>query len=91
MGERFGRSDGLIHRIQTTHGGRLAESEARKELDLWVTDAARRAERLSWLAMERITTSTFTPKARELARSTRVRLIDGKELAEWLEEMREQE
>jgi len=38
-----------------------------------------------------ITTSTFTSKARELARSTRVRLIDGKELAEWLEGLREQE
>jgi restriction endonuclease Mrr len=38
-----------------------------------------------------ITTSTFTPKARELARSTRVRLINGKELAEWLEGLREQE
>ena len=38
-----------------------------------------------------ITTSTFTPKARELARSTRLRLINGKELAEWLEGLREQE
>jgi restriction system protein len=32
-----------------------------------------------------ITTSTFTKSARELARSTSVRLIDGKELADWLE------
>jgi hypothetical protein len=38
-----------------------------------------------------ITTSTFTKSARELARSTRVRLIDGKELANWLEGLREQE
>jgi restriction endonuclease Mrr len=36
-----------------------------------------------------ITTSTFTPKARDLARSTHVRLIDGKELAERLEGLRE--
>lgn len=41
--------------------------------------------------MEFITTSTFTKSARELAKSTRVKLIDGKELAEWLEGMREQE
>lgn len=32
-----------------------------------------------------ITTSTFTKAARELARSTGVRLIDGKELGDWLE------
>jgi HJR/Mrr/RecB family endonuclease len=38
-----------------------------------------------------ITTSTFTRSARELARSTRVRLIDGKELGDWLEGLREQE
>ncbi len=38
-----------------------------------------------------ITTSTFTKSARELARSTRVRLIDGKELGEWLEGLREEE
>lgn len=37
-----------------------------------------------------ITTSTFTKPARELAKSTRVRLIDGKELAEWLEGLSEQ-
>ncbi len=37
-----------------------------------------------------ITTSTFTKSARELARSTSVRLIDGKELAQWLEDLREQ-
>ena len=37
-----------------------------------------------------ITTSTFTKSARELARSTRVRLIDGKELGDWLEGLREQ-
>jgi restriction system protein len=36
-----------------------------------------------------ITTSTFTKSARELARSTSVRLIDGKELSEWLEALRE--
>ena len=38
-----------------------------------------------------ITTSTFTRSARDLARSTRVRLIDGKELGEWLEGLRERE
>ena len=38
-----------------------------------------------------ITTSTFTKSARELARSTSVRLIDGKELASWLEGLREEE
>jgi Restriction endonuclease len=38
-----------------------------------------------------ITTSTFTKSARELARSTKVRLIDGKELADWLEGLRERE
>ena len=37
-----------------------------------------------------ITTSTFTKGARELARSTSVRLIDGKELADWLEGLREE-
>lgn len=37
-----------------------------------------------------ITTSTFTKSARELARSTSVRLIDGKELADWLEGLREE-
>jgi restriction endonuclease Mrr len=37
-----------------------------------------------------ITTSTFTRSARELARSTSVRLIDGKELADWLEGLREE-
>ena len=36
-----------------------------------------------------ITTSTFTKSARELARSTSVRLIDGKELDDWLEGLRE--
>jgi HJR/Mrr/RecB family endonuclease len=38
-----------------------------------------------------ITTSTFTRAAKELAKTTRVRLIDGKELGEWLEGLREQE
>ena len=42
----------LIHRIQTTHGGKLAKSEAREKLGPWATDAARRAERLSWLAIK---------------------------------------
>ena len=42
----------LIHRLQTAHGGRLAESEAREKLGPWVTDAAKRAERLSWLAIK---------------------------------------
>ncbi len=37
-----------------------------------------------------INTSTFTVSARELARSTRVRLIDGKELADWLAGLREE-
>lgn len=39
----------LIYRIQTDHGGKLAESEARENLGAWVADAAERAERLSWL------------------------------------------
>jgi restriction system protein len=34
----------------------------------------------AWL----ITTSSFTPKAREMAERTRVRLIDGKELTDWI-------
>jgi restriction endonuclease Mrr len=38
-----------------------------------------------------ITTSPFTRSASALARSTRVRLIDGKELGDWLEGLREQE
>lgn len=38
-----------------------------------------------------ITTSSFTPKAKEMARSTGVRLIDGKELAAWLEALSEEE
>ena len=37
-----------------------------------------------------ITTSTFTKSARELARSTNVRLIDRDELADWLEGLREE-
>jgi hypothetical protein len=39
----------LIYRIQTDHSGRLPESQARDQLGAWVADAARRAERLSWL------------------------------------------
>jgi hypothetical protein len=39
----------LIFRIQTDHGGRLPESEAREKLGAWVAGAAERAERLSWL------------------------------------------
>jgi hypothetical protein len=42
----------LIYRIQTDHGGRLPESEAREQFTPWVTDAAKRAERLSWLAIK---------------------------------------
>jgi restriction endonuclease Mrr len=38
-----------------------------------------------------ITTSTFTKSARELARSTSVRLIDRDEFADWLEGLREEE
>jgi hypothetical protein len=38
-----------------------------------------------------ITTSTFTKAARELARSTRVRLIDKDELTDWLDGLREKE
>jgi restriction endonuclease Mrr len=38
-----------------------------------------------------ITTSTFTKSARELARSTSVRLIDRDELVDWLEGLREEE
>ena len=37
-----------------------------------------------------IITSTFTKSARELARSTNVRLIDRDELADWLEGLREE-
>ncbi len=39
----------LLYRIQTDYEGRLPENEAREQLGAWVTDAARRAERLSWL------------------------------------------
>ena len=38
-----------------------------------------------------ITNSTFTKSARELARSTSVRLIDRDELTDWLEGLREEE
>jgi restriction system protein len=38
-----------------------------------------------------ITTSTFTKSARELARSTSVRLIDRDESTDWLEGLREEE
>lgn len=38
-----------------------------------------------------ITTSTFTKSARELARSTSVRLIDRDELTDWLDGLREEE
>ena len=37
-----------------------------------------------------VTTSSFTKSARELARSTSVRLIDRDELADWLEGLREE-
>jgi len=37
-----------------------------------------------------ITTSTFTKSARQLAKSNRVRLIDGKELEDWLSDLREE-
>src|SRR5215211_1665650 len=37
-----------------------------------------------------ITTSTFTKSARQLAKSNRVRLIDGRELEEWLSDLREE-
>jgi restriction system protein len=37
-----------------------------------------------------VTTGSFTPKAKEMARSTGVRLIDGNELAEWLEGLGEE-
>ena len=39
----------LIYRIQTAHRGRIAESEAREEFGPWVTHAAERAGKLSWL------------------------------------------
>ncbi len=42
----------LIYRLRVAHGGRLAESEACEKLGTWVTDAAERAERLSWLAIK---------------------------------------
>jgi HJR/Mrr/RecB family endonuclease len=38
-----------------------------------------------------ITTSTFTKSAWELAKSTSVRLIDGKELADWPDGLKEEE
>jgi restriction endonuclease Mrr len=37
-----------------------------------------------------ITTSTFTKKARELAKSTGIRLIDRNELEDWLSDLREE-
>jgi restriction system protein len=37
-----------------------------------------------------ITTSSFTKSAVELAKSTRVRLIDGKELEDWLDDLRDE-
>jgi restriction endonuclease Mrr len=37
-----------------------------------------------------ITTSTFTKSARQLAKSNRVRLIDGRELEDWLNDLREE-
>jgi hypothetical protein len=39
----------LVYRIQTDHGGKLPESEARGKLGAWVADAVERAERFSWL------------------------------------------
>ncbi len=42
----------LIYRIQTDHRGRLAESKAYEEFGPWVADVAKRAERLSWLAIK---------------------------------------
>jgi hypothetical protein len=41
----------------------------------------------AWL----ITTSRFTPKALKLAETTGVRLVDGDELAQWLDARREEE
>lgn len=41
----------------------------------------------AWL----ITTSRFSPKAARLSRTTGVRLVDGAELAQWLEALRNQE
>jgi HJR/Mrr/RecB family endonuclease len=40
----------------------------------------------AWL----ITTSRFTPKAVKLAKTTGVRLVDGAELAQWLEDRRQE-
>ena len=37
-----------------------------------------------------ITTSTFTKKAKELAKSTGVRLIERNELEDWLSDLREE-
>jgi restriction endonuclease Mrr len=37
-----------------------------------------------------ITTSSFTKSAVELAKSTRVRLIDGRELEDWLDDLRDE-
>jgi HJR/Mrr/RecB family endonuclease len=38
-----------------------------------------------------VTTGSFTPKAKEMARSTGIRLIDGAQLSEWLEGLSEGE
>ena len=40
----------LVYRIQTDHGGRLPESEAREKFGAWVADPAERAERQALLA-----------------------------------------
>ncbi len=39
----------LIYRLQADYGGQLLESQAIDEFGTWVTDAVKRAERLSWL------------------------------------------
>ena len=42
----------LLYHIQTAHGGRITESTATEELGSWVSNAARRAQALSWLAVK---------------------------------------
>ena len=38
-----------------------------------------------------VTTGLFTPKAKQMARSTGVRLIDGAQLVQWLDGLSEEE
>ena len=77
----------------------LDEKKVAVQLKRWTGPVGNKAIQATFAGMAHynadegwiITTSTFTRSARELARSTRVRLIDGKELGDWLEGLREQE